>query len=39
MTVSNGWALVIDLTGDDESEGDAVVDQAENLLLAMEIGD
>ena len=39
VTVSNGWAPVIDLTGDDESERDAVVDQAEILFLAMEIGD
>ena len=40
VTVDNGWAPVIDLTGEDESEEGAAVDeQADNLLRAVEMGE
>ena len=40
VTVDNGWAPVIDLTGEDESEEGAAVDeQVDNLLRAVEMGE
>jgi hypothetical protein len=39
VSVDSGWAPVIDLTGEDESEGAAVGEQADNLIHAVEIGE